>query len=131
MHLTLVTSLCQQCHVMLLFFVSGMEVKNRNAHIVVVSCNAKIATSSKTFFYMEFYSACFEGTVKTAPNDEWLTVSEANTMGPVWKGKESLVNIKPIVTEEEYLEQQHVLVMLKSQEGDEPYGELRDALWDG
>ena len=31
--------------------------------------------------------------------------------------------MKPIVTELEYLEQQHLLILLKSQEGDESYGE--------
>ena len=41
---------------------------------------------------------------------------------PIWKTREPLAFIRPIITEEAYLEQQHVLVMLKSQEGDEPYG---------
>ena len=37
------------------------------------------------------------------------------------------VQIKPIVTEQEYLEQQHLLFMLKSQESDEPYGITAEA----
>lgn len=99
-------------------------MKNENAHIVVLNCSAKIATSSKASFYMEFFSSCFEGTVKTQPNDDFNASSDSSYTCPVWKTMGlPLANIKPIVTEEGYLEQQHVLIMLKSQEGDEPYGE--------
>ncbi len=34
-----------------------------------------------------------------------------------------MVSIQPIVKEEEYLEQQHLLLIIKSLESDEPYGE--------
>ena len=101
-----------------------MENKNQNAHIVVKQCSARIATNSKTNFYMEFYSPCFEGTVKTVSNNDWKQLSDSETYAcPVWNSRDSLANIKPIFTEEAYLEEQHLLVMLKSQEGDEPYGE--------
>ncbi len=92
---------------------------------MVLNCNARIATTSKTLFYMEFYSPCFEGTIKTTPNNDFRVFNDDSSESctwPVWKTNNSLAVIRPIVTEEEYLEQQHLLVMLKGQEGDEPYG---------
>ena len=89
---------------------------------MVESCNAKIATTSKTNFYIEFFSSCSEGLKRTGANNDWRHVSGESDPWPIWKSREPLALIRPIITEENYLEQQHLLVMFKSQEGDEPYG---------
>ncbi len=62
---------------------------------------------------------------RTAANKDWKHVSGESDIWPVWKASDPLTSIRPIITEEAYLEQQHLLVMLKSQEGDEPYGKWR------
>lgn len=99
-----------------------MDVKNERAQIKIQSCSARIATTSKTYFVIELYSACFEGVIKTAPNNDWKVNNNSSDALPVWKGQEPLAAITPIATEEAYLEQQHILMLLKSLEGDEPYG---------
>ncbi len=104
---------------------SGLMSKNKNPLIIIHNCNAKIATSSRTTFYIEFFSTCAEGMTCTAANNDWKHVSGESDIWPVWKASDPLTSIRPIITEEAYLEQQHLLVMLKSQEGDEPYGEWR------
>jgi len=102
---------------------TGLPSGGKNAFIIVDSCKAKVQTSSRTYFYIEFHSTCFEGVVKSAPNNDWINVLEEPYVKPVWCGRERVAKIRPIVTEQEYLEQQHLLFMFKSQESDEPYAE--------
>lgn len=105
---------------------------SQNAFIILDSCKAKIQTSSRTYFYIELYSTCFEGVVRSSPNNDWLEDLSENYVRPTWCGREHTAKVKPILPEQDFLEQQHVLVMLKSQESDEPYAEccisLRDII---
>ena len=85
----------------------------------------QIQTSSKTNFYIEVHSACFEGVVRSTPNNDWTASGDDsdNYTQPVWKTSGPVLTINPIIKEQEYLEQQHLLLILKSQEGDEAYAE--------
>ena len=86
---------------------------------------SQIQTSSKTNFYIEVHSACFEGVVRSAPNNDWSSSIEEpdNYTQPMWKTSGPVLQIRPIITDQEYLEQQHLLLMLKSLDGDEAYAE--------
>ena len=68
---------------------------------------------------------CFEGVVRSVPNNDWIPSSadSDNYTQPVWKTSGPVLTIRPIITDQEYLEQQHLLLILKSQEGDEAYAE--------
>ena len=68
---------------------------------------------------------CFEGVVRSVPNNDWFhsTSDVDNYTQPVWKTSGPVLTIKPIITDQEYLEQQHLLLIFKSQEGDEAYAE--------
>ena len=63
--------------------------------------------------------------VRSVPNNDWShsTTDIDNYTQPVWKTSGPVLTIKPIITDQEYLEQQHLLLILKSQEGDEAYAE--------
>ncbi|XP_064394235.1 phosphatidylinositol 3,4,5-trisphosphate 5-phosphatase 2-like [Halichondria panicea] len=101
-----------------------MPTNNKKAMIVIDSVSARIQTNSKTHFYIELHSACFEGLRKSPPNNDWAQVQDSETyVRPVWRARDPAVSIQPIVKEEEYLEQQHLLLIIKSQESDEPYAE--------
>ena len=58
------------------------------------SCSAKIQTSSKTYFYIELMATCFEGVVKTAPNNDWLSCVEGDQyVKPVWRSREAVAKV--------------------------------------
>ena len=83
----------------------------------------QIQTNSKTYFYIEVHSTCFEGLRKTPPNNEWAPAQDSDAhVRPVWCSRDSVIRIAPIIKEQGYLEQQHLLLLIKSQESDEPYG---------
>ena len=59
------------------------------------SCSAKIQTSSKTYFYIELMATCFEGVVKTAPNNDWLSCVEGDQyVKPVWRSREAVAKVR-------------------------------------
>jgi hypothetical protein len=76
-------------------------------------------------FYIEIHSECFEGVVRSVPNNDWMpsTSDIDNYTQPLWKTSVPMLTIKPIIMDQEYLEQQHLLLIFKSQEGDEAYAD--------
>ena len=93
-------------------------------HTITYLSLLQIQTKSTTYFYIEVHSTCFEGMKKTPPNNEFNSQygDSENYVRPMWRGRDSVISITPIIKEEEYLEQQHLLLLIKSQESDEPYG---------
>jgi hypothetical protein len=71
---------------------------------------------------MEIYSNCFEGVQRGSVNDDWID-TQAGYVWPVWCGRDHIFKVPPIVAQLEYLEQQHILILLKSTESDESYAE--------
>uniref|UniRef100_A0A8C9XYS9 phosphatidylinositol-3,4,5-trisphosphate 5-phosphatase n=1 Tax=Sander lucioperca TaxID=283035 RepID=A0A8C9XYS9_SANLU len=68
--------------------------------IQIMNCVATLLTKSKTKFFIEYHSSCLESTEHGALR--WLT---------------------PIISDPEYLLDQHILICVKSTDCDESYGE--------
>ncbi|KAL6108524.1 inpp5d [Pungitius sinensis] len=86
--------------------------------IQIMNCVATLLTKSKTKFFIEYHSSCLEKTVKTleGENTEHLDGSIK-----VWFGNQ--VELIPIISDPEYLLDQHILICVKSTDCDESYGE--------
>ncbi|XP_074658174.1 phosphatidylinositol 3,4,5-trisphosphate 5-phosphatase 2-like isoform X2 [Tubulanus polymorphus] len=96
--------------------------------IVFGDIDAEMITTSKSTFLLEFHSLCLEAPVKSKPNMTFLQAQQKETScRPKWSGN-FLPQLEPIVADWSYLEDQHILIMVKSVEGDESYGECVLAL---
>ncbi|XP_061895446.1 phosphatidylinositol 3,4,5-trisphosphate 5-phosphatase 1 isoform X3 [Entelurus aequoreus] len=86
--------------------------------IQIMNCKATLLTKSKTKFFIEYHSSCLEKTVRTCEgeNTEHLDGSIK-----VWFGNQ--VQLTPIISDAEYLLDQHILICVKSTDSDESYGE--------
>ncbi|XP_071838497.1 phosphatidylinositol 3,4,5-trisphosphate 5-phosphatase 2-like isoform X2 [Apostichopus japonicus] len=95
---------------------------NQNIKISFLEVEATIMTSMcGRNFVIEFHSSCLEAKVVSKTNGvcEQLTMKEVR---PVWKS-ENLPELVPIFPDSSYLEDQHLLLSLKSEDSDESYGE--------
>ncbi len=64
-----------------------------NTFIVVDSCKAKIQTNSRTYFYVEVHSTCFEGAHKSGPNNEAIDPMDG-FVRPVWCGRDPILKVR-------------------------------------
>ncbi|XP_072330843.1 phosphatidylinositol 3,4,5-trisphosphate 5-phosphatase 1 isoform X2 [Scyliorhinus torazame] len=81
-------------------------------------CEAKLKTKSKTKFFIEFHSSCLENHVKSADGENQESRDENLTV--VWSSPLELI---PIISDPEYLLDQHILICVKSTDSYESYGE--------
>ncbi|KAE8294422.1 Phosphatidylinositol 3,4,5-trisphosphate 5-phosphatase 1 [Larimichthys crocea] len=86
--------------------------------IQISNCVATLMTKSKTKFFIEYHSSCLEKTVKT-PEGENTEHSD----GSIKVRFGSQVELTPIISDPEYLLDQHILICVKSTDSDESYGE--------
>lgn len=86
--------------------------------IQIMNCVATLWTKSQTRFFIEYHSSCLEKTVKT-PEGENTNHLDGNIK--VWFGNQ--VQLTPIISDPEYLLDQHILICVKSTDSDESYGE--------
>ncbi|XP_065840685.1 phosphatidylinositol 3,4,5-trisphosphate 5-phosphatase 2-like [Oscarella lobularis] len=98
---------------------------------------AMIQTSSASPFYLEIHSTCINEPIRSKNSLSqpqragryFMTQyrrDESNGVkysSPVWGADDFEQKIYPIISAKEYLEQQHLLIAVKSAEGDESYGE--------
>uniref|UniRef100_A0A3B5LAQ2 Inositol polyphosphate-5-phosphatase D n=1 Tax=Xiphophorus couchianus TaxID=32473 RepID=A0A3B5LAQ2_9TELE len=84
--------------------------------IQIMNCVAILLTKSKTRFFIEFHSSCLEKTVKTSEGDN---TEQSDGSIKVWFGNK----LTPIISDPEYLLEQHILICVKSTDCDESYGE--------
>ncbi|XP_057300881.1 phosphatidylinositol 3,4,5-trisphosphate 5-phosphatase 2-like isoform X2 [Hydractinia symbiolongicarpus] len=103
--------------------------------IVFFSAEAKILTSSGTKFMLEFHSNCLEKRVITKKNSytncrrqtdslfRGSIPSDHKTYSYPWWTKTDLVDLHPVLSDLCYLEDQHLLVAVKGEDGQEYYGE--------
>ncbi|XP_076583362.1 phosphatidylinositol 3,4,5-trisphosphate 5-phosphatase 1 [Chaetodon auriga] len=86
--------------------------------IQIMNCVATLMTKSKTKFFIEYHSSCLEKTVKTSEGEKM-----EHSVGSikVWFGNQ--VELTPIISDPEYLLDQHILICVKSTDSDESYGE--------
>uniref|UniRef100_G3VUI8 phosphatidylinositol-3,4,5-trisphosphate 5-phosphatase n=1 Tax=Sarcophilus harrisii TaxID=9305 RepID=G3VUI8_SARHA len=87
--------------------------------IEFLKCYATLKTKSQTKFYLEFHSSCLESFVKSQEGE-----NEEGAEGElVVKFLDDLPKLTPIISDPEYLLDQHILISIKSSDSDESYGE--------
>nr|XP_058945495.1 phosphatidylinositol 3,4,5-trisphosphate 5-phosphatase 2-like isoform X1 [Pocillopora verrucosa] len=92
--------------------------------------SAMIKTTSKTQYYVEFHSTCLEEMMKTEKNmviDSPKYLQEKQYVFPAW-GKEVIPPLHPIISDHKFIEEQYLLLAIKSVDNDESYGECCIAL---
>ncbi|KAK0137918.1 Phosphatidylinositol 3,4,5-trisphosphate 5-phosphatase 1 [Merluccius polli] len=88
-----------------------------DGRIKFMNCVATLFTKSKTKFFIEYYSSCLEKIVKTSEGEN---TEHKNGSVKVRFGE---VQLTPIISDPEYLLDQHILICVKSTDCDESYGE--------
>ncbi|KAM6342064.1 LOW QUALITY PROTEIN: phosphatidylinositol 3,4,5-trisphosphate 5-phosphatase 2 [Podargus strigoides] len=104
----------------------GLSKSSEQAYIEFESVEAIVKTSSRTKFFIEFYSTCLEEFKKSFENDSQSS-DNINFLKVQWSSRQ-LPTLKPILSEIEYLQDQHLLLTVKSLDGYESYGECVIAL---
>uniref|UniRef100_V9K8I1 phosphatidylinositol-3,4,5-trisphosphate 5-phosphatase n=1 Tax=Callorhinchus milii TaxID=7868 RepID=V9K8I1_CALMI len=109
-------------------FVSKKDPGNSSegACIEFETIDAIVKTTSKTKFFIEIYSGCLEEFKKTAENDNQYSESHG-FLRVAWSSWQ-LPLLVPILSDMEYLQDQHLLLTVKSTDGYESYGECCIAL---
>ncbi|XP_068685671.1 phosphatidylinositol 3,4,5-trisphosphate 5-phosphatase 2-like isoform X2 [Montipora foliosa] len=108
-------------------------VSCQGCEIVFCDIVAKIKTNSKTQFFIEFHSSCLEEMQRTAKNnildsgkkhfsDSTDSKSGGQYSYPEWN-KSVIPTLCPIISDHDYLAEQHLLLAIKSVDNDESYGE--------
>lgn len=106
-----------------------------NCKIIFQKIGAKIKTNCKTQFYIEFHSTCLEGMKRTDRNNviesskKYFHEDESSRQYsyPEWS-KNVIPHLSPIISDHNYLVEQHLLLAIKSVDNDESYGECCIAL---
>ncbi|XP_067145630.1 phosphatidylinositol 3,4,5-trisphosphate 5-phosphatase 2 [Apteryx mantelli] len=104
----------------------GLSKSSEQAYIEFESIEAIVKTASRTKFFIEFYSTCLEEFKKSFENDTQSS-DNINFLKVQWSSRQ-LPTLKPILSEIEYLQDQHLLLTVKSLDGYESYGECVIAL---
>ncbi|KAG5269837.1 hypothetical protein AALO_G00206740 [Alosa alosa] len=99
---------------------------SEQAYIEFESIEAIVKTASRTKFFIEFYSTCLEEFKKCYENDSQSS-DNVNFLRVGWSSKQ-LTTLKPLLSDIEYLQDQHLLLTVKSVDGYESYGECVLAL---
>ncbi|KAK2514417.1 Inpp5d [Columba guinea] len=102
-------------------FVSKNDSKytDSQGEIEFLRCYATLKTKSQTKFYIEFHSSCLESFVKSQEGEN----EDGNEGELVVKFVDALPKLTPIISDPEYLLDQHILISIKSSDSDESYGE--------
>ncbi|XP_014718031.3 phosphatidylinositol 3,4,5-trisphosphate 5-phosphatase 1 [Equus asinus] len=98
---------------------NGPGTVDSQGQIEFLRCYATLKTKSQTKFYLEFHSSCLESFVKSQEGEN----EEGSEGELVVKFGETLPKLKPIISDPEYLLDQHILISIKSSDSDESYGE--------
>ncbi|KAM4565813.1 phosphatidylinositol 3,4,5-trisphosphate 5-phosphatase 2A isoform 1-T2 [Odontesthes bonariensis] len=104
----------------------GLPKSSEQAYIEFESIEAIVKTASRTKFFIEFYSTCLEEFKKSYENDSQNS-DNVNFLRVGWSNKQ-LTTLKPLLSDIEYLQDQHLLLTVKSVDGYESYGECVLAL---
>ncbi|XP_069752631.1 phosphatidylinositol 3,4,5-trisphosphate 5-phosphatase 1 isoform X2 [Narcine bancroftii] len=101
-------------------FVSKTDPNNADSTgtINFLRCEATLKTKSKTKFFIEFHSSCLENPEKSVEGENQESKDENLTV--IWS---TALELKPIISDPEYLLDQHILICIKSTDSYESYGE--------
>ncbi|XP_071779538.2 phosphatidylinositol 3,4,5-trisphosphate 5-phosphatase 1 [Centroberyx gerrardi] len=100
-------------------FVSKNDPNNvSQGGIQFMNCVATLLTKSKTKFFIEYHSSCLEKIVKTSEGE-----NTEHSDGSIKVRFGAQVELIPIISDPEYLLDQHILICVKSTDCDESYGE--------
>ncbi|KAM9849177.1 phosphatidylinositol 3,4,5-trisphosphate 5-phosphatase 1 isoform 2-T2 [Aulostomus maculatus] len=100
-------------------FVSKQDLNSApQGGIQIMNCMATLQTKSKTKFFIEYHSSCLEKMVKTSEGEN---MEHTDGSIKVWFGNQA--QLTPIISDPEYLLDQHILICVKSTDCDESYGE--------
>ncbi|XP_034850972.1 phosphatidylinositol 3,4,5-trisphosphate 5-phosphatase 2 isoform X3 [Mirounga angustirostris] len=97
----------------------GLSKTSDQAYIEFESIEAIVKTASRTKFFIEFYSTCLEEYKKSFENDAQSS-DNINFLKVQWSSRQ-LPTLKPILADIEYLQDQHLLLTVKSMDGYESY----------
>uniref|UniRef100_A0A674A7Z7 phosphatidylinositol-3,4,5-trisphosphate 5-phosphatase n=1 Tax=Salmo trutta TaxID=8032 RepID=A0A674A7Z7_SALTR len=86
--------------------------------IKFMNCIATLMTKSKTKFFIEYHSSCLEKFVKSSEGE-----NQDHSDGSIKVRFGNQVELVPIISDPEYLLDQHILLCVKSTDCDESYGE--------
>ncbi|XP_053565904.1 phosphatidylinositol 3,4,5-trisphosphate 5-phosphatase 1 [Bombina bombina] len=86
--------------------------------IELLNCKATLRTKSHTKFYIEFHSSCLENMVKSSEAED-----QEGENGTLEVKFGALPKLTPIISDFEFLLDQHLLICIKSSDTDESYGE--------
>uniref|UniRef100_A0A673XAB7 phosphatidylinositol-3,4,5-trisphosphate 5-phosphatase n=1 Tax=Salmo trutta TaxID=8032 RepID=A0A673XAB7_SALTR len=86
--------------------------------IKFMNCIATLMTKSKTKFFIEYHSSCLEKFVKSSEGE-----NQDHSDGNIKVRFGNQVELVPIISDPEYLLDQHILLCVKSTDCDESYGE--------
>ncbi|CDQ93933.1 unnamed protein product [Oncorhynchus mykiss] len=92
--------------------------------IKFMNCVATLMTKSKTKFFLEYHSSCLEKFVKSSEGE-----NQDHSDGSIKVRFGNQVELVPIISDPEYLLDQHILLCVKSTDCDESYGEKEGQLW--
>uniref|UniRef100_A0AAQ5Y2L1 phosphatidylinositol-3,4,5-trisphosphate 5-phosphatase n=1 Tax=Amphiprion ocellaris TaxID=80972 RepID=A0AAQ5Y2L1_AMPOC len=105
---------------------TGSNSSTERAWIELEGIEAIVKTASKAKFFIEFHSSCLEETRRSSENDsQSCDVPGFLKLG--WSFKQ-LPKLFPVMSDMEYLQDQHLLLSVKSCDGYESYGECCVAL---
>ncbi|XP_030647188.1 phosphatidylinositol 3,4,5-trisphosphate 5-phosphatase 1 [Chanos chanos] len=100
-------------------FVSKNDPTGESQGVIkFMNCVATLMTKAKTKFFIEYHSSCLEKFVKS-PEGE----NQENPEGSIKVRFGTQVELTPIISDPEYLLDQHILICVKSTDCDESYGE--------
>ncbi|KAM9316457.1 phosphatidylinositol 3,4,5-trisphosphate 5-phosphatase 1 [Gastrophryne carolinensis] len=86
--------------------------------IELLNCKATLYTKSHTKFYLEIHSTCLENIMKSQEAED-----QGGCNGTLDVMFEAIPKLTPIISDLEYLLDQHLLICIKSSDTDESYGE--------
>ncbi|XP_035388191.1 inositol polyphosphate phosphatase-like 1b isoform X2 [Electrophorus electricus] len=102
------------------------SVASDRAWIELETVEAIVKTASKARFFIEFHSRCLEEPRRSTEND-WQSCEVPGFLKLGW-GAKQFPKLHPLVSDMEYLLDQHLLLSVKSCDGFESYGECCVAL---
>ncbi|KAK3094659.1 hypothetical protein FSP39_004619 [Pinctada imbricata] len=98
-------------------------VDEANVRIVFQTVDAQVKTCCKQYFQLEFHSTCLPEVGQSKPNNKFVEHKTGFYTCPTWE-KKQLPELQPLFGDQDYLEEQHILIAVRSRDGDnECYGE--------